>query len=128
MNRKINRRPLFTLVLYGLLALTNSCDKYHSKKLAGTYTCKVDYHYWDMTPMDFDTTYYEDIDITRDRNDLIILGYRIHIDSLWKEKEFTVGDVHYFMTVLFREDNVYITHHSGGLGGGATRNYNGHKK
>lgn len=127
MNRVIHRYAALSLVLL-LMVLTYSCDKYHAKKLAGRYACKVESHYWDITPMTMDTTYNEDIDITRDRNDLIILGNRIHIDSLWKEKEYTIGDVHYYLTVLFRKDSIYLTQYSGGLGGGGTTKYSGRKK
>lgn len=116
----------FTFFTVFVLLLT-SCDKYHAKKLAGTYSCEVDYHYWDMTPLVIDSTYHEDIEISRERKNVIVLGTSIPIDSLWKEKEYYEGNVHDYITVLFKDDSVYITRSSGGLGGGGTLRYSGRK-
>lgn len=116
----------FTFFTVFVLLLT-SCDKYHAKKLAGTYSCEVDYHYWDMTPLVIDSTYHEDIEISREGKNVIVLGTSIPIDSLWKEKEYYEGNVHDYITVLFKDDSVYITRSSGGLGGGGTLRYSGRK-
>jgi hypothetical protein len=110
------------------IGLLLSCDKHHAKKLSGTYSCKVDYHYWDMTPSTIDSTYQEDLEIKQDGKNLIVLGTPIHIDSLWKEKEYQLGDIHNYMRVLFRNDSIYITRSGGGLGATATWKYQGSKK
>lgn len=109
------------------LFLVLSCDKYHAKRLAGTYACTVDYHYWDMTPVVIDSTYKEDIEITQEGKNVVVLGVAIPVDSLWKENEYYQGNVHDYMTVLFRDDSVYITRSSSGLGGGGTLTYSGKK-
>lgn len=116
----------FTFFTVFVLSLT-SCDKFHAKKLTGTYSCEVDYHYWDMTPLIIDSTYHEDIESTRQGKNVIVLGTSIPIDSLWKEKEYYEGNVHDYITVLFKDDSVYITRSSGGLGGGCTLKYSGRK-
>lgn len=104
-----------------------SCDKFHAKKLAGTYSCRVDYNYWDMTPKIIDTTYQEEIEIKQKGKLLEIFNHSIPIDSLWKEKQFYQGDVHSYMKVLFKNDSVYITTSGGGLGGNSSAIYTGRK-
>lgn len=116
---------LITLSFFGLLS---GCDKYHAKKCSGTYSCKVAYHYWDMTPTMIDSTYQENLEIKRSGKNVIVLGTSIPIDSLWKEKEYYEGNAHNYMTVLFRKDSVYITRSNGGLGGNASWMYQGVKK
>ena len=114
-------------LLIAILSTTMSCDKHHAKKLAGTYACKVDYHYWDMTPTHFDSTYFEDVEVEQDGKNVIVLGTTIHIDSLWKGKEYYEGYVHNFIIVRFKNDSLYITKSGGGLGGNASWNYYGLK-
>lgn len=125
MNNRIFIRIIY---LASILLITTSCDKYHAKKLAGTYDCTVKYHYWDMTPLIVDSTYKEDIPITQEGKNIIVLGTSIHIDSLWRGKEYYEGYIHNFMTVLFKNDSVYITRSGGGLGGNASWHYSGLKK
>lgn len=120
--------PFQLLILLAFIGLFSSCDKYHAKKLSGTYSCKVDYHYWDMTPTNTDSTYHEDLEIKQNGKNVIVFGTSIPIDSLWKEKEYYIGYVHNYMNVLFRNDSVYITRSSGGLGGNASWKYQGIKK
>lgn len=110
------------------IVLLTSCDKHHAKKLAGTYSCTVEYHYWDISPTLIDSMYTEDINIEQDGKFIVVLGTRIHVDSLWKEKEYSTGHVYNYIKVLFKNDRVYITRTSGGLGGGASRSYEGNKK
>jgi hypothetical protein len=108
----------FFLLLFG-------CDKYHAKKLSGKYSCKVEYNYWDMTPLNIDSIYYEDLVIEQKGKFVVVLGTSIHIDSLWKEKEYYEGYIHNYMKVLFKNDSVYIIKSSGGLGGNASWTYKG---
>lgn len=122
------RRTFQLVILILFTGFFLSCDKHHAKKLSGTYSCKVAYHYWDMTPSTIDSTYQEDLEIKRNGKNVIVLGTSIPIDSLWKEKEYSIGYVHGYMKVLFRNDSVYITRSSGGLGGNASWKYQGIKK
>jgi hypothetical protein len=80
-----------------------------------------------MTPVVIDSTYQEDIEITREGKNVIVMGTSIPIDSLWEGNEYYEGNVHNYITVLFKSDSVYITSSSGGLGGGCTINYSGRK-
>jgi hypothetical protein len=116
----------FLFVSIIVLFLT-SCDKFHAKKLAGTYSCRVDYHYWDMTPKIIDSTYQRDIEVKQKGKLLEIFSYSIPIDSLWKERQFSQGDVHSYLKVLFKNDSVYITSSGGGLGGNSSTTYSGRK-
>ncbi len=108
--------------------LLTSCDKHHAKKLAGTYSCTVEYHYWNISPTLIDSMYTEDINIEQDGKFVVVLGTRIHVDSLWKEKEYYEGYIHNYIKVLFKNDHVYITRSGGGLGGNASWTYEGNKK
>lgn len=122
------KTPFLLLLFIAFVISLSGCDKYHAKKLAGTYACRVEYHYWDMTPTTFDTSYYEDLQITQEGKDVFVLGYRIHVENLWKEKQFKVGNIHNYLLVQFKDKHVYITRSSGGLGGNGTRTYSGKKK
>lgn len=108
--------------------LLTSCDKHRAKKLSGTYSCVVDYRYFDISGTSIDSTYNEDIYIDQDGKNLIVLGTSIHIDSLWKEKEYSEGYFYDQMTVLFKDDQVYITKSGGGQGGSSSLNYVGVKQ
>lgn len=120
--------PFQLLILFLFFGLLFSCDKHRAKKLSGTYSCKVDYHYWDMTPSTIDSTYHEDLEIKQNGKNVMVFGTSIPIDSLWKEKEYSVGYVHNYMKVLFKNDSIYITRSSGGLGGNASWKYKGIKR
>jgi len=109
------------------MSLITGCDKHHAKKLSGTYYCGVEYHYWDMTPSNIDSTYMEEIEIKQDGKNVIVLGTSIHVDSLWNEQEYYEGYIHNYIKVLFKNDSVYIVRSGGGLGGNASWNYKGVK-
>lgn len=122
-------RIFSTTILLAIIMLTViSCDKYHAKKLAGTYACKVRYVQWTMNQPSIDSTYYEDITIKQDGKNVIIQGTPIHIDSLWGEKKYYQGYIHDYMEVQFKKDSVYITKSGGGLGGNVAWSYSGLKK
>ena len=114
-------------LILAIVCTTVGCDKQHARKLAGTYACRVDYHYWDMMPTNIDSTYYEDVVVTQEGKNVIVLGTEIHIDSLWKEKEYYEGYIHNYIKVLFKKDSLYITRSGGGLGGNASWQYAGLK-
>jgi len=119
---------LLQIILMIFIMGISSCDKHHAKKLSGTYACKINYHYWDITPTTIDCTYHANLEIKQDGKKLKILDYSIPIDSLWKGKEYYEGYVHNFITVKFSDENVYITRSGGGLGGNASWDYVGTKK
>ncbi len=126
MNKASNLLVLLFLISAGIVL--NSCDKYHVKKLSGTYNCEVHYNYWVGASTITDTSYNESVVVEREGEFVKVLDYKIHIDSLWKEKEYTEGYIHNFIEIQFIDDNLLITRHSGGLGGGVTWKYNGTKE
>ena len=117
-----------SFILTAFILLLASCDKHHAKKLSGTYSCRVQYNYWDMTPLHIDSVYYEDIEIEQDGKLVKVAGTSIHIDSLWEEKEYEQWNIYGYLKVLFRNDSVYILISNGGLGGSSTLRYEGMKK
>lgn len=123
---KILSSFLFFAVFTTILLL-NSCDKYHAKKLAGIYSCKVDYRLSSMNNYINDSTYSEDIEIVQSGKFVNVLGASIHIDSLWKEKEYTENNHPNYLTVLFKNDKVFITESYVALGGHSSRTYEGEK-
>jgi hypothetical protein len=108
--------------------ILNSCDKYHVKKLSGTYNCQVHYNYWVGTTTIIDTIYDERVVVTREGQFVKVLDYKIHIDSLWKEKEYSEGDYQSFFKIQFTNDNLLISRYGIGLGAGVTWQYNGTKE
>ena len=126
----MNKASNLIILLFCLSAgmILNSCDKYHVKKLSGTYNCQVHYNYWSGASTIIDTIYNENVIVEREGHFVTVLDYKIHIDSLWNEKKYTEGYIHNFIEIQFINDNLLITRHSGGLGGGATWQYNGIKE
>ncbi len=104
------------------------CDKHRAKKYAGDYDCEVNHTSYSIAPSYFDTSYKELIHITRTGKYLNILDYQVHIDSLWKDKQYQEGYVHRYFRVQFIDDSVYILISGGGLGGGYSYSYKGLKK
>ena len=124
-------KTLLTLIiLLSTLLVTSSCDKYQAKKLSGTYKCEVEYSYWDMTPTNLDTTFTEEIEITRNGKDLFVFENSIHIDKLKNGQEYQKGSGQNYFSVTFNKKNetVQITRRSGGQGGGSTSQYFGIKQ
>lgn len=115
------------ILFFSLALILLSCDKYHAKKMAGQYACKVEYHYWDISPKNIDSIYTQDIQVTPDGKNVIVLETRIHVDSLWKRVEYVEGYIHDYIKVRFKKDSVYITRSGGGLGGNASWTYSGLK-
>ena len=119
----------FPALLLFISIFFSSCDKYHARKFSGTYYCQVHYYYWIMNQgILADTNYMEDIEIKREGKKLIVLENEVHIDSLWKDKEYFQGDAHNYLKVQFKNDKVYVTSSSGGLGGNASWKYVGVKQ
>ena len=118
---------LLTFIL-AITILICSCDKHHSKKLSGTYSCKVHCHSWTLSGSVFDTIYFEEIEIKQEGKDLKILDELIHIDSLWNERQYNEGNYPNYFSVLFTNDSVYITNGGSGHGGAGYCKYSGKKK
>lgn len=106
----------------------NSCDKHHTKKLAGNYKCSVHIHSWDMTGYYLDSNYTEILEVKQEGKTLKILGDSFHIDSLWKEQIDTIGYIHDYTIIQFINDSIYLSHGSGGLGGSTSWFYKGKKQ
>jgi len=120
---------LFKLLSFvGIVSLIYGCDKYHAKNLSGKYYCKVHHQSWNMTSSNIDTVYYEYLDIKQDGEYVVVLGTPIHIDSLWKEKEYNIGSYQNYMKVRFKNDQVFITTSGGGLAGNTSYYYEGVKE
>lgn len=117
---------IISLFVTSLLLL--SCDKFRARKLSGKYFCSVHYHYWDMTPLISDSSYFEEIEIEQKGNNLIVLGTAIHIDSLYKDNEYNEFYSNNHLQVLFKNDSLYLTKSIVGLGGGGSWIYAGIKK
>ncbi len=119
---------------FSILLLMISCNKEipvtRAEMLSGTYTCKVDTHYWDLippAPTTIDSTFYKDIEVGRDHDYLLILNHKIHADSLWfKGYHAGPGGNNYF-NVIYRNDTLYIKSSSGGQGGAYVAKYAGVK-
>jgi len=122
------RVPIFlSVILVFLMASTTGCDKIHAKKLAKKYQCTVHQYSYMMGTNSWDTVYNQTIEVTRDGSILNVLGYTFHIDSLWKGKEYSEGDVHNNRKIQFINDSIYFSTYSGGLGGGGGSSYAGFK-
>lgn len=119
------------LVKYMLTAVTCltlltfvSCKKINTRKLAGSYSCFVDYSYWEITPYYYDSTYNKTITIDRDKKWLNINGIPVHIDSLTYDETYMEMIYGRPFTVQFTStDSLYTFRSSGGLGGGSSTSY-----
>ena len=121
------KHVLLSLLCFLILNFLQSCDKQHAKNLAGTYKCQVHYVYWDMTPNNIDSTYLEDLYVVREGKYLKVLDCKIHVDSLYQGQEYQFGEIHNYIKVQFKDKHLYVTRSSGGLGGNASRTYDGVK-
>lgn len=124
----MKKSNLSLLIIALVVLLLSNCDKQHARKLSGTYDCKVEYHYWDMTPTSIDSIYNESIKIEQDGKFVEVFGKSIHIDSLWEEKEYKEGNGNNYFSIVFKNDSLIMKHSSGGLGGNATSIHKGVKK
>jgi hypothetical protein len=125
----MNRYRFLQYVLLSMvLVVVVSCEKYRAKKLSGTYDCTVQYHYWDMLNGESDSTFSKQIEITRDKKKVVVLGVPILADSLWEGQECSRGLPSNYFAVRFLKDSVFITQSAGGQGGNSTLVYAGKKK
>lgn len=104
-----------------------SCDKFHAKKYEGTYECSVFYEIRDISPMHFDSSYIEILKVEREGKYIRVLDKKIHIDSLWKGKEYYEFRPHYFYSLRFSKDSIFLSYGGGGLGFQWSSDYKGKK-
>lgn len=121
-----DRIVLLLLFVAGILSFS-SCDKYHAKKLSGTYQCSVHYHSFTITPSEVDSTYSESIEVKREGKELKVLGYTVPIDSVWETDGYMIGSYNNYFQIRFVGDSLYCYQYSGGLGGNVTYDYQGVK-
>ena len=117
-----------TAFIFFSVALMISCDKQRARKLSGTYHCRVEQESFDMVSLESDTIFFQDLIVEQQGKEVKVLGTTIHIDSLWKEKEYYESGFNSSIRVLFREDSVFIEKYNGGQGGYTYWYYKGLKK
>ena len=115
----MNKNAILLTLLLVLGAF--SCSK--SKKYAGDYFCKVDGNYYSLNSYSFDTTYYEQLEVIREKKSIIVLGRSIHGDSLKKGEWFTYSGYPNVFKIKVVSDSMYISTWSGGQGGGGSSLY-----
>jgi hypothetical protein len=121
-------RSLQYVLLSLVLMVVVSCDKYRAKKISGTYDCIVQYNHWNLMYGEVDSTFSKQIEITRDKKKVVVLGVPILADSLWEGQTCTRGNPSDYMIVRFLSDRIYITKTAGGQGGKSTWVYEGVKR
>ncbi len=80
-----------------------------------------------MNSVNIDSTYYEEMDLKQEGDNIIVLNTPIPIECLTNQNEYLFGNSSSNMQVLFKEDSLFITRWNGGLGGGETWIYTGVK-
>ncbi len=122
------KRFFFLLLVFPIYFL-GSCDKYHAKKLAGNYLCfKVQDIYYGLQPgQPSHTESWDTIEVKSERRDVLVLGYRIPVDSLWKKNTYHVptGDPHTQLEVKFRKKHLSMVYEYHYLGSGGKITYEG---
>jgi hypothetical protein len=117
-------------LLVCLATIVSCCRKIQARRLEGTYTCAVDYHYWQMSNPQYtvDSTYTADLVIDFKKNVLTIDEFMIPIDSVRNEHKYHFGGYHYSADIQFINDSVYFYKSVLiGLGGGYTESFAGSK-
>jgi|TARA_R110000737_G_C14623511_1_gene494084 hypothetical protein len=111
-----------------ILLISIGCDKQHAKKLAGRYSCTVHGKYYLMGQYNTDTTYFEDLSITQEDKNIVILGQIIPVDLLWNENKYEEGSFQKYFHVQFKKDSVYISEGSSSQASNFSTVYSGLKK
>lgn len=117
--------PTFSL---SCLLFFTSCDKFHARKLSGTYTCQVHTSSYMMGSYNTDTAYIDNLIVKHKDKNVIVLNDTIPIDSLWDGSVYYVGSGPNYFKIQFINDSIYYSSHSGGLGGGYSSSYAGKKQ
>ena len=122
---KVNKlNPNFNFILIiGLIVC--SCSKLTPRKIAGDYACTVDYRYWEITPVNIDSTWTENITVEKEKRNIIIFNKIIPIDCLktdgyYEEGFYSSGG---FYSLEVGEGTLIYSRSGGGLGGGSSHRY-----
>ena len=118
----------FTMALFIIFMVVTSCDKRLAKQMAGFYDCRVDYHYFDILPTTIDSTYYVTIEVEQEEQHVLVLGRKIHVDSLRGGNEYKEGGAHSKFTLQIINDGLIMKTSGGGQGGIASHSYVGTKQ
>lgn len=128
--------PFFIIILVSLGVIFQSCDKKKAGKLTGSYNCNVVQTTF-TEPLENGDSWteisiekVENIEVKSNAEFVEILGHSIHIDSLKNENlyvEYCDIPSCSLFKLRFKEDSVFITVKSGGLGGYVIESYKGVK-
>lgn len=110
------------------ILLFTCCDKFHARKLSGTYTCQIHTSSYMMGSNSTYKSYTDDLIVKHKGKNVIVLNNTIPIDSLWGGHAYSVGSGSNYFKIQFINDSIYYSSHSGGLGGSYSTSYAGKKK
>jgi hypothetical protein len=116
------------IVFVVLPAVICGCRKVQARRIEGTYSCSVDYHYWEMSSPSYtiDSTYTADLLIDFKKDTLTLDGFKIPIDSVRDEQLYHFGGYHYSADIQFVNDSLYFYKSVLiGLGGGYSQKFSG---
>ncbi len=111
------------IILFCFASLVISCKKIKAKKIAGEYGCKVDYSYWDISPVNIDSNWTENIVVENDKQSILIFDKSIRVDCLKVNGFYKVGDHNNYYMVKVIKDSLYYSSGGGGLGGCSSVSY-----
>ena len=119
---------LYTLILVFSLLLVISCTKDKvDHPYAGSYDCTVNHNYWDMTGNNSSSISQEIIDVLLIEDSIEVFGARVHVDSIVEGQSYFFGYSSNYMSFQFKNDSIFTSAFSGGLGGGNSTSYVGNK-
>ncbi|MNJ91863.1 hypothetical protein D3C87_95180 [compost metagenome] len=110
-----------------LFLVFSACSKHRARKLAGTYHCQVNYGFYSMGQGAKDSTYFEDVTVTRKGKELSVMKATFDVEKVENGKTFQIGTPDNSMSVVFKEDSLIIWRRFGGLGSSTTLLFRGTK-
>ena len=75
----------------------------------------------------YDTIYTEIVEVKQEGVYVNVKGFKVHIDSLWKGKKYSVSVSGDHRSLQFVNDRLYYYAWGGGLTGGGSQTYEGKK-
>ena len=116
------------IILISFFLIISSCSKDKVQHpFAGSYDCTVNHSYWDMTGNNSSSISYEIVDVLLIEDSIEVFGARVHADSIVEGQSYFFGGSSNYMSFQFKNDSIYTSHFSGGLGGGSSTSYAGKK-
>ncbi|MFT5780148.1 MAG: hypothetical protein ACI837_003109 [Crocinitomicaceae bacterium] len=115
---------IFSIVLHA------SCSKEKVQHpYAGTYDCSVINSSWSMTGGGGGGSSTEQLtfELLLIEDSIDVLGAKVAVDEIAYGKSFFFGYSSNYISFNFEKDSIFISRHSGGLGGGSTTSYAGRK-